>query len=129
MRLAGIIAVMAATACSNDPTVPLDRAFTLDAGQTVSVDDAELSIRFVRVTADSRCPVNVQCVWAGNGQIEIEARDDVETVTLALNTMEGATETVVGQYRIQLVALDPPPLAGQNIPAANYRATLKVTKT
>jgi hypothetical protein len=128
MRIAGIIAVLAATACSNDPTAPLDRAFTLDVGQTVSVDDAELSIKFVRVTEDSRCPSNVQCVWAGNGQIEIEARDDAQPNSLALNTMEGAKEVVVGQYRIQLLALDPAPVAGQPIPANNYRATLKVTR-
>jgi hypothetical protein len=129
MRVAGIIAVLAATACSSDPTAPLNRAFTLDVGQTVSVDDAELSIKFLRVTEDSRCPLNAQCVWAGNGQIEVEVRDDGQPNKLTLNTMEGAKEVVVGRYRIQLVSLDPKPLAGQPIPPGNYRATLKVTRS
>ena len=129
MRFLRILAVVAATACSNDPTAPLDRAFTLDVGQTVSVDDAELSIKFVRVTEDSRCPANVQCIWAGNGQIEIEARDDGQPNTLALNTMEGAKEVVVGLYRIQLLALEPSPVAGQNLPEGNYRATLQVSRS
>ena len=128
MRFARILAVAALAACSNDPTAPLDRAFTLDVGQSVSVDDAELSIKFLRVTEDSRCPSNVQCIWAGNGQIEIESRDDGETIRNVLTTMEGAKEAFVGQYRIQLVSLDPSPMAGQNIPSGNYRATLKVTK-
>jgi hypothetical protein len=129
MRVVRIAAALAAMACSNDPTAPLDRAFTLDVGQTVSVDDAELSIKFLRVTEDSRCPSNAQCVWAGNGQIEIEARDDGQPNKLVLNTMEGAKEGVVGGYRIQLVSLAPTPLAGQNIPPGNYRATLKVSRS
>jgi hypothetical protein len=123
-----MLAVLAMTACSNDPTAPLNRAFTLDVGQTVSVDDAELSIKFVRVTEDSRCPANVQCIWAGNGQIEIEARDDGQPNKLSLNTMEGVKEVVVGLYRIQLLALDPSPAAGQNIPTGSYRATLQVRR-
>jgi hypothetical protein len=129
MRVLYVMAALAATACSNDPTAPLNRAFTLDVGQTVSVDDAELSIKFVRVAEDSRCPSDVQCVWAGNGQIEIETRDDGQRTTLSLNTMEGAKEVVVGQHRIRLLALDPSPVAGQTIPQRNYRATLQVTRS
>jgi hypothetical protein len=101
----------------------------LHVGETVSVDDAELSIRFVRVSEDSRCPIDADCIWAGNGQVEIEVRRDGELNTFRLNTMEGAKEVGLESYRIQLVQLAPVPSAGQPIPAETYRATLRVTRT
>jgi hypothetical protein len=129
MRFAGILAALALAACSNDPTAPLNRAFTLDVGQGASVADAELMVRFLRVTEDSRCPSTVQCVWAGNGQVEIETRDDGQTLKHLLNTNEGAREVVVGLYRIRLVSLDPAPVTPGPIPPENYRATLEVSRT
>lgn len=129
MRLVRIAALLAVAACSNDPTAPLNRDFTLDVGQGASVNDAELSVKFLRVTEDSRCPSTVQCVWAGNGQVEIETRDGGETTKHLLNTMEGAKEVIVGVYRIRLVSLDPAPVTPGPIPPENYRATLRVTRT
>lgn len=129
MKVATIFAALALAACSNDPTAPLNRDFTLDLGQGASVADAELSVKFLRVTEDSRCPANVQCVWAGNGQVEIEARDNGATTTHRLNTTEGAKEVIVGVYRIQLVSLEPAPVTPGPIPPESYRATLRVTRT
>lgn len=128
MRVVALCAALVLVACSNDPTAPLNRDFALSVGETVSVDDAELAVKFVRVVADSRCPDNARCVSAGNGQIEIEVRDDGHASRHMLNTSEGVKEIFVGAHRIQLVALDPGSSTEQSTPSAHYRATLKVTR-
>jgi len=43
-------------------------------GQTVVVPGTELELTFIRATEDSRCPENVQCIWAGVLVVEIEVK-------------------------------------------------------
>ncbi len=40
-------------------------------GEQKSADRGRLSVKFVSVVEDSRCPVNAQCIWAGNAKIKI----------------------------------------------------------
>lgn len=41
----------------------------MHAGETVSVDGEGLTITYDSLLEDSRCPEDVQCIWAGNGRI------------------------------------------------------------
>ncbi len=120
--------VATVSTCSNDPTAPINTDLTLRVGETISVAGADLSLKFVRVVQDSRCPIDVQCVWAGNGQIELDARADGQTTIFVLNTIDGAKEFVVSPYRISLLELTPVPTSGGSIPPASYRAKLYVTR-
>lgn len=43
-------------------------------GQTVVVPGTGLELTFIRATEDSRCPENVQCIWAGVLVVEIEVK-------------------------------------------------------
>ena len=49
--------------------VLINREFSLGIGQTASVEGEKLFIKFKAVLEDSRCPINVVCVWAGNGKV------------------------------------------------------------
>lgn len=42
----------------------------MDVGETISLKD--VSIKFVGITEDSRCPEQVTCIWAGRVIAEIE---------------------------------------------------------
>ncbi len=44
----------------------------LQENQNMQVTDTNLNISFLKVTEDSRCPENVQCVWAGVAVAQIE---------------------------------------------------------
>jgi hypothetical protein len=44
---------------------------TLSMGQEVSVEGTPLRLVFTRVVEDSRCPVDVVCVWEGNAVVEV----------------------------------------------------------
>jgi hypothetical protein len=129
MRFLFLLAAAAAAACSDNPTVALDHSFTLGVGETVEVSGTDLSIKFDYATEDSRCPTQVQCIWAGNAQIQLIARSQGQTTPVRLNTFEGAKEAIVGDFRIRLIELVPVPVEIKPIPAGSYRASLVVSES
>ena len=85
-----IMAFIWLSAASAGPAnVLIDKEFSLGIGQTASIEGERLVIKFKAVLEDSRCPVNVVCVWAGNGKVEFEVLDiDGQNKTVTLNTEE-----------------------------------------
>tara|TARA_R100001129_G_scaffold181214_1_gene160223 strand:+ start:46 stop:450 length:405 start_codon:yes stop_codon:yes gene_type:complete len=72
----------------------------------------------MRVTEDSRCPMNARCVWAG--RVVVETRIDGpgwrQTQPLTL----GEPHTVRG-VTVTLVSVEPATQTGTQIPSADYR--------
>jgi hypothetical protein len=126
MRIANAAAVALLAGCVPVITTPTNEAFTLRVGQSADVENAALRITFIRVVSDSRCPRDVDCIWAGNAQIEIEIRANGAVDTAQLNTFDGTRATSAGNYRIEFLELAPAPLSTGPIPQIQYRATLKV---
>jgi len=109
------------------------REFTIRAGRTVTLARESLRVRFVRVAADSRCPENVDCVWAGNAEVlvEVGAGNRRVSKTLRLNTNSGPERPAEDKYRsytVKLVKLDPYPRTTRKIRQGDYTATLLVVK-
>ena len=137
MRFLIILASIFVIACRTNMAAPggplesvsIGEGFTLAIGESASIDGANLVLTFSRVVQDSRCPSDVQCVWAGNGQLELVARTGNNRTTFILNTTSGAKEFTVNLHQIRLVALTPDPVSTQSIPPASYRAQLIVTKS
>jgi hypothetical protein len=76
-------------------------------GQAVAL--AGIAVTPLRVTEDSRCPINARCVWAG--RITVETRVDGngwrETVPMTLGEPTG-----VRGYVLNLVSAEPGRMAG-----------------
>lgn len=90
--------------------------------------DSGLTIRFLSVLNDSRCPIGVQCVWAGNAEIELELTGSViESVGLNTGSQFPRTYTFEG-YTVTLQDLKPQPSSGQTVDEASYIAVLSVDK-
>ncbi|HEY8164696.1 MAG TPA: hypothetical protein VIF83_04000 [Gemmatimonadaceae bacterium] len=106
------------------------RDFVLGPGQAASVEGTSLAVLFRSVNADSRCRVDVQCVWAGDAAVLLTVASAGTTgeqdVTLH-TTLEPKAETV-GQYEVRLVEVAPVPRSAAPIPAPTYRVTLRVTR-
>jgi hypothetical protein len=67
-------------------SVPLGQPFGLAIGQTAIVTETGLQVGFRRVLEDSRCPAQVNCVWAGRVTVELDVQapnDAPETVVLS----------------------------------------------
>ena len=82
------------------------------------------------VGPDSRCPVNVTCVWEGDAQVTIAlSRQAQSPGRLQLHTSQQfAREGTYLNYRVRLTALVPAPLAGDQIDPGSYTATLIVSR-
>lgn len=107
----------------------LNQEFTLKAGETISLDDSGLKIRFEDVTEDSRCPEDVKCVWAGNGKIVLAVSIKGRTPgKINLNTMLEPREAPVDRYNIKLIKLDPYPKQATTMKKSDYAATLLVSR-
>lgn len=82
----------------------------LSLGQQKFVMNGKLTVRFLSVVEDSRCPINARCVWAGNAKIRLSvAKGRVAARTIELNT--GIEAQVVSLYGhdFKLEALAPHP--------------------
>ena len=118
---------------SNNPVgtkvVSVNEDFDLPVAATAEIDGGALSLTFVKVAEDSRCPTGVQCVWAGNGAVVLTVAPSSATkYSVTLHTTLTPKATIVGPYQVSLVGLKPYPKQGSTLPAASYVATLRVTK-
>jgi hypothetical protein len=131
------LSVLMASCGGSSPTAPqnvkLDEEFELAPAQTAIVGDTGLSLAFERVRSDSRCAVDVQCVWEGDGVVAVTAsQPGHDTATLELHTTTsggGQLEARYGDFLVKLTALSPQPRSTERIRAEDYRATLRVSSS
>ena len=113
------------------PTIQVqtDRQFDLMAYQEAVVEGTSLRIRFNTVSNESRCPSDVQCVWAGNAIVSLTLTSSgSQSGSATLNTALDPKFADYAGYRITLVGLKPYPKSGSKIPSADYVATIEVRK-
>lgn len=92
------------------------------------LSDENLSVRLEGVTQDSRCPVDVQCVWAGDAAVELTLeKPPAAADTRILHTSDrfGRQADYEGLV-IRLLDLKPQPREGKTIAPEDYRVTLVV---
>ena len=101
------------------------REIVLEYGDDVRLDGSPLRLSFGEVREDSRCPVDVTCVWAGNGKVAIGVAVGMgPTHELILNTTLEPRSVVWGEIRITLLELTPAPQAGIPIRQEDYAVRL-----
>lgn len=120
-------------ASSRAQSARVGRELKIRAGRSVTFKGEDLRLRFLRVAEDSRCPKNVECVWAGNAAVlvEVGAKGGGRSRTLRLNTNaspERPAEAKHGAYTVRLVALGPYPRDARKIRQGEYTAALLVVR-
>jgi len=117
MKYIFIVSMIIVTfSCSkSDDCLSFEKTITINFGETKSICD-NLEISFISVVNESRCPDNVQCVWAGELEVElslIEELDQVSLLTLKLAGLEEESESVeFNNVRYKLMKGDPCPSIG-----------------
>lgn len=103
---------------------------TLALGDTTTLDGGALTVRFVDVVSDSRCPAAAHCVRAGEAEVDVELRTGGETATLRLGTPSPTTRVADGAlgYAVELVDLHPVPRTTQPLDEGEYRLRLHVAR-
>jgi hypothetical protein len=110
--------------------VSLDKEFTLSVGQSVSVKGEDLTITFVEVVSDSRCPTGATCIWAGEASSLIEITDAASTYRKVLTEPGSSSPTKADftGYEVMFNLL-PYPVLGKETKAKDYLLKLIVSKT
>jgi hypothetical protein len=108
----------------------LDSEFALQVNQNAEIKSEDITVTFLNVTSDSRCPSDVTCIWQGQAGIEIGVqKGEVEsTVSLSIGGDSSPEESIFDAYLIQLVDLSPYPISTKIIQPEDYTATIKITK-
>jgi hypothetical protein len=115
---------------SRKPTIPasLNVPFTLAVGQSAEFADENLTVSFVRVLSDTRCPLDSMCVWAGDATMAVYARqvgEAAKTLHLTLVDSQGVDYQGFAFHAQQLM---PGRLSGQTIPPGDYTLQLLVDR-
>lgn len=94
-----------------------------------SADNGELSITFDGVSEDSRCPADVQCVWAGNGAIRLTLTGGGESEVVILNSNLNPRQASFGPYTVGFRNLTPYPVSGASFEPEEYAAHIAIVDT
>jgi len=129
LSLIVLLVPLVVSACDSDTIKgSLGKEFTLPAGKTAAISGENLSIKFDKVTGDSRCPSDVICVWAG------EAKCDIAFIYKGVNypvtlTAGGSNPDnyAFENYKVYF-NLQPYPISTQQIAPGDYRLVITVTK-
>jgi len=119
-------------ACDDGPASPKPgESFTLAVGERAALEAVDASVRFLAVSTDSRCPSQVQCVWAGDGAVVLEIAptgSEAAQDTLHTNPESGPRAAILAGYELTLIQLDPHPETPGGISSDDYRVTLTLSE-
>jgi hypothetical protein len=106
--------------------------FGLQIGQTagISTSSTIVLVRFDGVGADSRCPVDAECVTAGFAtcRVTVQTALSIQEVTLDVPPT-GTVEQVVDEVTVVAIGLRPDAMAGVTIDPLSYVIGLAVLET
>jgi len=114
-------------AARQDAVLTSSQEMTLRYGEEKPVGQSVMRLSFGQVNEDSRCPIGVVCVWAGNAQVELGIRAGMgPTYPLRLNTNLEPRSTVWSGIRITLLDVQPAPKASEPTKPEDYSVKVKL---
>lgn len=87
-----------------------------------------ISVKFIEMIEDSRCPTGVNCIWAGVARIKIRVTKNRKTADFELNTNQQDKPALFEGYSITLKGLTPSPSTTAKYSQSAYTAALFVAK-
>jgi len=128
--------ILSSCLVNTDPTSPFDQNIILNKETdsvkvNLKIDESikinnEVSIKFLGVPNDSRCPEDVICVWAGNGEVKLELSTLNYSKTAILNTLLSPRSITFFGIIIELKKLSPIPRTDREIKQSDYNIDLVI---
>ena len=101
---------------------------TLKTGQEKVSRTGRVTIKFLELVEDSRCPEDVNCVWAGVARIKIQVRKNGRTAVFELDTNQRNKPAVFQGHSIALKDLNPRQSTTSKYSPSAYTATLTISR-
>ena len=99
--------------------------FALEPGKPVQLAGTGVRVTFLEVVSDSRCPVDVVCVTAGDAEVRLAVVGQGENRTVSLHTTQESRSATIGAVRLELTGLAPSPRSTVTTRPEAYRATIR----
>jgi hypothetical protein len=107
----------------------LNVPFSLSAGQTAVLAQEKLSVKFVGVLEDARCPIDMECISAGDATMAVQAEEDGKPSMLLSFTLYGGPQGVAYEgFGIHPQQLTPSRVSDRTIHPKDYRVLLLVDR-
>ena len=118
------------TSISNSPVenkLMLNDTLTIAYQDTLRNADENRWLTFSSLVQDSRCAINVVCIWEGNAEISFTFFNGAKNASFNLNThpMFGRDTTVLG-FDFSLIEVDPYPHIDSLYTADDYSAKILI---
>jgi hypothetical protein len=98
-------------------------------GSQKKASRSKISVKFVSVIEDSRCPPDVQCIQAGNARVKVKvSKPGSKPLVFEVNTNLGEKGAVYEGYAIYLTKLSPVPETTARMSQNTYKATFSVSR-
>jgi hypothetical protein len=101
---------------------------TLKVGQQKTAKMSGLKVKFLGVTEDSRCPKDVDCIWAGNAKVKFRITGEDGTKDYIFNSTIGQRGDKVGVWAVSIDTLSPEPTSTRKIAANAYVVKLQIVR-
>jgi hypothetical protein len=101
---------------------------TIDAGygQVYTNFEHKMSIKFDSVLNDSRCPIDLECLWAGYAEVRFDFTLDNKQHILSMGRHKN--DSIIGGYNIHFIELTPYPVYHRMVSLNEYKARIIITK-
>lgn len=129
-RLVSLLLIVTLAACrsTGEPTAhaaSLNQEVQLAPKEQAAYGPQALTVEFVRVVEDSRCPKDTTCVWAGEVKVEVATRVG-SAAAVQQHEIKAGESAAVDAFQVMVVSVQPEKLSTREIPQEEYRVTLKV---
>jgi hypothetical protein len=107
----------------------LGEAFELRVGEAAAIEGTDLSLTFIEVASDSRCPEDVDCLRAGEAIVLFQAKatgGPSEDMTFKVPP-KGSAASRFQQYEIGILGLEPPTDSQRKLEQDEYVAEVRVS--
>jgi hypothetical protein len=135
-RWAVVTLLLGLVGCGGSEAVPTEpeharisspREIVLAYGEDRFLDGTVLRLSFGQVLEDSRCPVDVVCVWEGNARVEIGIGAGMgPTHPIQLNTALEPGAVVWSGVLVTLLEVTPAPRSDSRIDLKDYGVKLRL---
>ena len=117
------------TGCDDTVSAALDEEFDIGLKQKAVIKENDIEITFLEVVEDGRCPKGAECVWEGNGRVQILIKYKGSASEVKdLNTALEPQRVTAGDFVIRLLDMQPYPEVGDIITPEKYRIRLIIEK-
>ena len=91
-----------------------NNTITIGINKTAKIPNSKINLEFKNIVEDSRCPVDVTCVWEGIAIVNLKANNGSETKNIQLATKDFEPKntkksTDFDGYKISLIDVKPYP--------------------